>query len=300
MRFRNLDLNLLAALDKLITLRSVTRAADELAITQSAMSNALNRLRQYFDDPLLVQVGRHMELTPRAESLAGPVRDILVRVEAAITAPLEFDPATAVRRVNVMVSDYTLHTLMPAFVRRVAQAAPHIALDIKAQQMHPSVQLERGEADLLIAPGVFCSPDHPKEMLLSDPFVIVADASHPAAQAGVLTLADIETYEFVAMKPPQTGESYSNRYLREHGLAVKTAVTCFSFAALPELVAGTNRLALIQGRLAATLAGRADLAILAPPFDVAPMEQCVQWHQMRGHDPALHWLRGELLAVAAQ
>jgi hypothetical protein len=73
-RFKNLDLNLLAALDKLIRLRSVSRAAEELSITQSAMSNALNRLRQHFDDPLLVQVGRRMELTPRAIALEQPVR----------------------------------------------------------------------------------------------------------------------------------------------------------------------------------------------------------------------------------
>ena len=86
MRFQNLDLNLLSALDKLLRLRSVSRAADEMSITQSAMSNALNRLRQYFDDPLLVQVGRKMVLTPRAEGLAGPVRDILVRIEATVAA----------------------------------------------------------------------------------------------------------------------------------------------------------------------------------------------------------------------
>ncbi|WP_127108495.1 LysR family transcriptional regulator [Pararhodobacter zhoushanensis] len=302
MRFRNLDLNLLAALDKLIRLRSVSRAAEELSITQSAMSNALNRLRQYFDDPLLVQVGRQMELTPRAEALAGPVRDILVRIEAAVTAPPDFDPATSARQVGLMVSDFTLHTLMPPFVRRVARAAPNVLLDIKPQQSYPGQQLERGEADLLVAPAVFCSPDHPSELLFTDPFVCVVDAHSDAAGRGMLSEAEFLAADFVAMKPPQAGENqagenYAKRALRTLGIEVRTPVTCFSFAALPDLVQGTDRIALVQARLARRWLKMGGIAILDAPVPIAPMEQCVQWHRMRSHDAALDWLRAQLIAA---
>jgi len=114
MRFNKLDLNLLVALDHLLHLRSVSGAAERMNMTQSAMSNALLRLRDYFDDPLLVKIGRRMELTPRADSLKDPVRDVLVRVEWTIAATSQFDPARSERQFNILLSDYTLATLIPS------------------------------------------------------------------------------------------------------------------------------------------------------------------------------------------
>ena len=95
MRFRNLDLNLLVALDCLIRSQNVSRAAHEMHLSQSAMSNALGRLRFYFDDPLLIQVGRKMELSPLAQTLAEPLRDIMVRIETAVESTPSFDPTKA-------------------------------------------------------------------------------------------------------------------------------------------------------------------------------------------------------------
>ncbi|WP_187972775.1 LysR family transcriptional regulator [Aquibium microcysteis] len=298
MRFKNLDLNLLAALDKLIRLRSVSRAAEELSITQSAMSNALNRLRQHFDDPLLVQVGRRMELTPRAIALEQPVRDILVRIDAAVATPPGFEAATSSRRIGLMVSDYSLSTVVPPFLAAVARKAPSMRFDVKPQQSLPQLQLERGDTDLLIAPGIYCSPDHPSERLLMDPMVCVLDADHPAARDG-LTMAAFLAAEHVVMLPPNAGESYAARVLREAGLAVQVAVTSFSFASLPDLVRSTRRIALVQARLARRMARLGGLAVLDPPLDLPPLEQRIQWHSIRGQDPALAWLRSELHASIA-
>lgn len=295
MRFRKLDLNLLAALECLIRLRSVSRAAEEMSMTQSAMSNALNRLRQYFDDPLLVQVGRKMELTPRAESLEGPVRDILLRVEASVVAPPQFDPSTAVREIRVIASDYSLHVYIPPFIRRIAGLAPGITFDFRPQQAYPQTLLERGDADLLIAPGLYCSPDHPMEQIAVDPMVFVVDAAHPFATQG-LTCDDVVTSEHVAMKPAVTGESYSTIILREAGLPIRHAITTFAFSAIPEIVRGTRRIALVHRRLAQQMARGGGLVLLDPPLALPPLAQHVQWHSLRDHDPALVWLRQHLLA----
>jgi LysR family nod box-dependent transcriptional activator len=121
MRFNKLDLNLLVALDAMLLERNISRAAERLHVSQSAMSSSLARLRTYFDDPLLVQVGRRMELTPRAQALKEVVRDILGRVDTAIATRPQFDPAQSDREFRLLVSDYTLVTLMPhllALVRR--------------------------------------------------------------------------------------------------------------------------------------------------------------------------------------
>lgn len=299
MRFQNLDLNLLSALDKLLRLKSVSQAADEMAITQSAMSNALNRLRQYFDDPLLVQVGRRMMLTPRAEGLAAPVRDILVRIEAAVATPPGFDPASSTRTVTLMVSDYSLSTVVPPFVRRVAARAPGMRLMIRPQRTFPGVQLEQGDTDLLISPRPYASADHPCEPLLSDEFVCVMDSDNPAADD--LTLERFTALDHVAMEPPVAGESYAARLLREAGISVNVAVTTFSFVSMPDLVRGTPRIALVQSRLARRMLREAPGLVIAPvPMPMAPLEQVLQWHTMRGSDPGIQWLRSELHAAAAE
>lgn len=297
MRFQKLDLNLLIALDKLLSLQSVSRAADEMAITQSAMSNALSRLRLFFEDPLLVQIGRKMVLTARAEELANPVRDILVRIEAVVATPLSFDPATSTRKVTLMVSDYSLATVIPPFVRLVAAQAPGMVLTIRPQRTMPGLQLERGDTDLLIAPRPFTSPDHPSEMLLEDPMVCVMDAGNPAAQA--MTLEAFCSLEHVAMVPVGDGESFAARQLRGAGVSVNVAVTTFSFVSMPDLVRGTNRIALVQSRLARRMVREGGLAIVPPPLEMPPLEQLVQWHGMRDTDAALLWLR-QMLRQAAQ
>jgi LysR family transcriptional regulator, nod-box dependent transcriptional activator len=297
MRFKNLDLNLLIALDTLIRVRNVSRAADEMFITQSAMSNALGRLRDYFDDPLLIQVGRSMELSPLAASLEQPLRDIIVRIETTVVSTPSFQPKQSTRSIGLVVSDYTLHTLMPSFLRRVAAQAPGLRLDFKPQQNFPHLLLERGEADLLIAPTVFCSTNHPMEELLRDEICAVVDADSPHA-SGELSKEDFVSAGHIVMLPPNGGESLAQKACRELGLELRVEVTTFSFASLPMLVQGTNRIALVQRSLAEKIAKLGKLAIVRPPIALPPLEQSVQWHSYRTRDPALIWIRSQLKRAA--
>jgi DNA-binding transcriptional LysR family regulator len=297
MRFKNLDLNLLAVLDTLIRLRNVSRAADEMFITQSAMSNALGRLREYFDDPLLIQVGRRMELSALAVSMEPLLRDLMVRIEATVVMTPEFSPADATRRFALVVSDYSLHTIIPAFVREVTRLAPGILIDLKPQQNFPHLLLERGEADLLIAPRVFCSTDHPSATLLSDSICCVISAESPLA-AAPLTVDVLARAGHVAMQPPAGGESFAARIFREAGLSMRVEVSTFSFASMPDLVRGTDRIALLQRRLAEKMAAAGGFVIAELPLELPPLEQCVQWHSYRSRDPALTWLLEQLRAAA--
>src|SRR5216683_3038973 len=104
MRFNGLDLNLLVALNALLTERSINRAAERMFLSQSAMSNALARLRDYFDDELLVPMGRQMVFTPRAESLVEPVCEVLMRIESTIATQPKFEPATESHQFTLLVS----------------------------------------------------------------------------------------------------------------------------------------------------------------------------------------------------
>ena len=295
MRFRKLDLNLLAALDALFRHRNVSRAAEELFISQSAMSNALGRLRDYFDDPLLIQIGRRMEVSPLGLNLAAQVRDILVQIETATSTARPFHPAEAVQRITMIVSDYSLHTIIPPFLAAMSHKAPGLSFDLRAQQTLPHLLLERGEADLLLAPRPFLSQEHPSEILFTDDFCCIVDANHPL-RGPRLERADFEASGHVVMQPPNGGESFALRICRDAGLTLHEEVRTFSFASMPLLVAGTQRIALIQRRLALTQANNPTLRLVEAPMDLPALEQAVQWREHRDRDPLLTWIRAELRA----
>jgi DNA-binding transcriptional LysR family regulator len=170
-RYNKLDLNLLVALDHLLHLRTVSGAAERMNLTQSAMSNALLRLRRYFDDDLLVKVGRRLELTPRGEALKDAVRDVLVRIEWAVATKPQFDPAQSDREFTILVSDYTLATLAPKIVARCQEVARNVRFNFLYQYDVPERLLDRGDVDLIIIPIDFCSRRHPSEIFLEEEYV---------------------------------------------------------------------------------------------------------------------------------
>jgi len=289
MKYRELDLNLLMALDKLIQLRSVSRAADEMAVTQSAMSNMLARLREYLDDQLLVQIGRRMEPTARALEMREPIRDILVRIEATVRGPSEFDPSTSTRNFTLMVSDYSLMTVIPEFIQLVSEAAPRVRLNMIPQVMSPGIQIEQGGADLVISPAMYCAVDHPSEALMSDSMVCVLDRNNPAQHH--FDKATLGSLEHVIMQPPSDSQSYSSYVLAGAGITVESAIRSFSFASLPALVRGTQRVAVIQSHLAKVMASSDQFVVLPTPVALEPLEQRLLWHKLRGSDPGIIWLR---------
>lgn len=299
MRFNRLDLNLLIALDALLSERSITRAAERLSLTPSAVSSALARLRDYFDDELLVQVGRKMEPTPRAEGLHDAVRDVLVRIDSTIAAQPRFDPSTSDRTFRIFVSDYSQLVLMPHLLALADDQGCTARFEFLPQVSNPQRSLERGEADLLIIPQGFMSPDHPQEVLYDEAFECVVWAHGPLARGAF----DFDRYvaaSHVVMQPPNSaGESFEGWFVRRYGITRRVAVTTYSFMAMPALVEGTACVATVHARLARLFVGRWPLVTRPMPLPMENMRQSVQWHKYRTQDPGLRWLRG-LLGQAVQ
>ena len=151
MNIYNFDLNLLRVLDALLRERNVSRAAERLSLSQPAVSNALNRLRELLDDPLLVRAGRAMQPTPRALALEAPIRHALQQIEHSLIAGEAFDPARSQQRFRIAVTDYVELVCMPALMRRLAEHAPGIQLAI--QHLTPTLPVEaldNGEVDLVL------------------------------------------------------------------------------------------------------------------------------------------------------
>ncbi len=299
MRFNKLDLNLLVALDALLSEQNISRAAEKIHLSQSATSNALARLREYFNDELLVQVGRKMEPTPRAEALRDNVRDILVRVDATVAAKPDFVPAQANRLFRLFVSDYTLTTLMPHLFKLAYARAPGIRFDLRPQIAYPHRVLERGEADLLIIPKEYCSAEHPAELLLEETFCCAVWNGSALAQ-GDMTKERYLAAGHVVVQVGDGQTALEDWFMQRLGVVKRVEASTYSFVSPAYLLPGTDRIATMHRRLAEEASRTLPVVLRDVPVPVPTMEQSMQWHKHRSSDPGLTWLRALLKeAVAA-
>jgi LysR family transcriptional regulator, nod-box dependent transcriptional activator len=297
MRYNKLDLNLLVALDHLLHLRSVSGAAERMNMTQSAMSNALFRLRQYFDDDLLVKVGRRLELTPRGDALKDAVRDVLVRIEWTVATKSQFNPAQSDREFNLLVSDYTLATLAPQILARCQEIARNVRFNFLFQYDVPERLLDRGDVDLLIIPIDYCSRRHPSEVFLEEEYVGVVWKHGKLAQRN-LSRRDFAEAAHVVMQAAGGTQSLETLYFRQRGITRRAEVTTFGFSAIPLLVVGTDRIATVHGRLARQFETALPIKIVDLPIRLPHMREAMQWHKYRSQDEGLIWLRELIRDVA--
>ena len=297
MRFIKLDLNLLVALDALLTEGSVTRAAERVHLGQSAMSNALTRLREYFDDELLVQVGRKMEPTPRALALKDPVRDILIRVEAAVAVQPLFDPSRSDREFRLTVSDFTNAMLIPHLLELAHRQSSTVKFHLLPQTTNPKRALENGEVDVLIIPSQYASEEHPTELLFSETFGCLVWSDSPLAH-GEMTL-DRYLSQGHVVTDPSNSQSYETRELAKQGIHRRIEVTTYSFATAPRFVIGTSRILTTHSRLARQAAASMPLVFKPLPVRFDPLQQLLQWHKYRTNDLGIAWLRQMLLQAVA-
>ncbi len=293
MRFNRLDLNLLVALDALLTECSVTRAAQRLNLSPSATSDALSRLRDYFGDDLLVQVGRRMEPTPRAEALQQAVRDVLVRVDSTIAMQPSFDATLSERVFKIFTSDYTQMVICPRVMAAAAAQRSTVKFEFLPQVDNPQRDLERGEADLLVLPRTLMSDEHPHEVLYEERFVCVVWAgSRLAQQPQALSLERYLAEQHIVMRPQAVRASaFEDAFVKRLGVSRRVAATSYGFAPMPGLLVGTELIATLHERLARLMMPVWPLAILPCPIAIPPMQQAIQWHKYRSQDQGIAWLR---------
>ena len=298
MRFKRLDLNLLVALDALLDEKKTTRAAVRLNVSQSAISGMLARLRTYFDDDLLVQVGRGMELTPLARELADPVRQLLLQIEATVAIRPVLALDTERRHFRITVSDYAVSILMVPLIGRLQQLAPHITVELLPQNEHAGDKLRRGETDLLVIPEPFLAPDHPHALLFEDTYSCVVWNGNTTVGAAL----DMDTFLRSGHATSQLGRPRSptldERFLQEQGIRRRICVTTYDFGSMAQIVVGTELIATMHTRLAKASQACLPLKLLAPPLAMPTVRVCLQWHHYQDQDPCHRWLRDLLTAVA--
>jgi DNA-binding transcriptional LysR family regulator len=300
MNMAGLDLNLLVSLDALLQERSVTRAAANMGLSQPALSGSLARLRRHFGDDLLTRVGNDYRLTPLAVQLKELVRVAVTGAERVFAAQAAFDPASSTREFTVLVSDYAVLTLGDTIAQLLAAEAPHTRLRLSS---HSPAIVERAEhalltADLLLLPHGFVT-DLSHQDLYRDEWVCVVAADNPVAERG-LTVEDLRTLPWVLTYHGQTASTPAARQMRMLGIEPRVQVVIENFLAVPPLVAGSDRIALLQRRVIDLLPLNIGIRALPPPFEVAPLIEAMWWHPVYDEDPEHVYLRDVFSRAARQ
>jgi LysR family nod box-dependent transcriptional activator len=296
MRLDNFDLNLLVAFDVLLQERSVTRAARRLNLTQPAMSACLRRLRDAFQDEILIQHGKTMVPTPHAIELAPRIADAILQLRTIISTGTAFDPATSQRRIRIEASDYITTVLIVPLLEILHRDAPGIRLDLSQPDEGTSERMEGGDIDLLMTPERFLETDHPRELLFEERHVVVGWSGNPVMR-GPMTENEFLESGHVAVRIDGRA-SFIEDALQELGLQRRVEVVAPSFIQAPWLLPGTNRLALMHERLARIVAPGLSLAIAEPPIQLPVMREMMQFHAARESDAAVRWLRSKLRQLA--
>lgn len=296
MRFKGLDLNLLVALDALLTTRNVTAAGEKVFLSQSAMSGALARLREFFGDELFVQVGRKLVLTSLAEGLVEPVRQVLVQIDGTVNTRPMFDPAVSRRHFNVVASDYGMSALLADVVRRVHRIAPGISFDLRLVTEGSIDELQRGDVDIIMMPEHYALPDHPKVILFEEDYHCVVWTDNPLVGDEV----SLEQYMALGHVVVRHGRipTFDAWFLQRFGQTRRVEVVVPNFNLAPQLLVGTDRIATVHTRLAALYADHLELRLLPTPIEFPRIVEVAQWHKYRERDPAIIWLCDLMREVA--
>lgn len=294
-----IDLNLLRVFDAILETRSVTIAASNLGLTQSAVSNQLARLRSAFDDPLFVRTTEGMMPTPRAAAIADPIRRSLVAIRFCFEEELGFDAATSDRTFKIFMSDVGQMVFLPRLVERVARVAPMV--NVQTVQVPPArmrdLALEAGDVDL--AAGYFEDFDGSfrQQLLFEEHYVGMVRNGHPTIGKTLSREAFLATPQLVYQP---TGGGHG---LQEHAVdqafaasdvARRVAVRAAHAMGVGSIVSGTDLLVVVPSRLAAACEELADVRVLALPIEIPTFQVKQHWHERFHHDPGNQWLRGIL------
>jgi LysR family transcriptional regulator, nod-box dependent transcriptional activator len=300
MKLAQFDLNLLVALDALLTERNVTRAGMRIHLSQSATSAALARLRNFFQDQLLIPVGGKMIPTPAAQSLVKPVRDLLLQAKATIATRARFDPRDSRRRFSVAVSDYATTVFMADALRTIQRLAPHITFELLPTGERAVEALESGTLDFLIVPEMNASKAHPRMPVFEDTHTVIAWTGNVGLGTSI-SLEEYLNWGHVAIHVGEgPGPNFDEWFLRHLKYKRKAEVVTHSFDVVPHLVVGTNRIATLATRLARRYARFLPLKLIPLPLDLPSMTEVLQWHKYHDKDPSFTWLRKILREQAAR
>lgn len=297
---QNLDLNLLRVFDAVARERHVTRAAEQLHLSQPAVSNALARLRSALGDELFLRRPGGVEPTALAASLAAPVAEVLDRLRSLLADQAPFDPVTTRRIFSVALSEYAEIVLAAALLEVMARETPQALLTVRhADRTNALDLLEAGAAELAIA----VLPDPPalytRVRLLPERFLTLVRPGHPLAE-GPMTLERFAAFPHLLHSANGSRDGALDGPMREAGHPRRLGAVVAHLGAVPEILARTDMVMTLSARLAQRMAATSGLLLRPCPIEIRHTRLSLVFHRRFEADPGHAWLRRSLLAVARE
>lgn len=294
------QMDFLLVIDAVYKHRSVTRAADALGISQSALSHALNKLRTRFGDPLFVRSGTEMQPTPLAEKFAAPIARALAIIDSDIIHAMGFDPATTTRTFTVCVSEVGAIAMVPRILKRLRQVAPHATLAPRSlPEEQISTALESGKADLAVGYYPMLKASTYQQALCKRTYVGIVRADHPSV-GDALTLDQLYRIPMIRTTSVHAINILLDAHMAQHGVKPVIALETSYVMALAFLTADSDWLALIPDELIQTMQALAPVRAVRIPLDLPLIAIKQHWHQRYKDDEANRFLRKTVYEALAE
>ncbi len=302
MNFATLDLNLLRVLDALFSEGSTVKAADRLAMSQSAVSGALSRLRHALDDPLFIRQGNRLVATDYAARIESGLREELERLEALLAPPATFDPRTAEGTFRIAASDFFAELLMPPLGDLLQKSAPNLRAQLVDLVPNDYVaSLERRNADIALIPDLLLPNWLNREPLFHSPFHVIARKGNPkleGLQDG--TQMHMDTFcalHHVLFSPEGNLAAMGDAALNRVGKQRQVAMTVPVFSGVCRAVSESDLIALVPAQLAKKVAKTFELNVFEPPMHIEPALIIGIWHKRFDNAPMAAWMRSQVFEL---
>lgn len=292
MHVKALDLNLLFVMDAMLRERHVSKAAEGLGLSQSAMSHALNRLRGYFDDPLFVKTGHAMEPTPKAVALQGAVVEVMATVRQRILSEVDFNPTTAEREFTLCITDMGELVFMPTLLALLRQRAPRCSirtLQVPAEQIEGL--LASGEADMAIGSYRTAPEGLYKQRLFMHSFTTIVHVDNKKIRKRISLQQFEQSPQIVVTLSGKPSVAYDS-VLEEKGIRRQVVMKTPHFLIVPLLIEQQpDLIATVPLELGNVYARYGNVRAVDPPVDLPSFAINQYWHPLFHQEPALIWLR---------
>lgn len=309
MNIGRVDLNLLVYLEVLLRERNVTKAANYLGISQPAMSNGLRRLRDLFDDPLLVRTSEGMTPTERAKELEPVIREVLLEVEKAVQPRAEFDPLSSNRVFRIMASDYAESTLIPSVLHRLRNEAPNLALDIMTPSDVSFLDVEQGKVDMVINRFDVIPQSFHQRTIWKDTFSCLLSVDNPILDDFNLTSYLAAPHVWVSKTGMGVGVGVDPGDVQRLGwvdealakIGHKRRITVFTrhYQAAMLLAEQKDLIVTIPSKAARLKENSDSIVVKDPPFVIPPFDLKMAWSPLLQHNPGHKWMRRLVMEVGS-
>ena len=291
MRLDDLDLNLILALESILRLKSVSAAADEMNLTQPALSKALSKLRTHFGDRIVVPVGRNMIPTEFGLTLLNLSTELLLEMRVFSQLRPSFDPFTAKREFSIITSDYIISVFLTQIIRELVSIAPNVTFRLMSIDVSSNMLFDQGKIDFSIVPDMAIVGDHPHVKLFEDEFVCIAWDQHPDINNIQEPKSYLSQRHVTTSFGSASFDSHFEKFLKEQSVDLNIAMSMPNFTLLPECIIGTPFIATIHKRLAEKISPDLPIVFFPTPIPVPVLIENLQWHSHRKHDVASIWMR---------